>query len=199
MNKHQDDQIDLALNRCVVDILSESQMRDIGRTFVPASEIRKLLTRHGIEHMIVGAHALGEITGEPRATQDVDVIVKQSDFDRTIKTLVGEYHLKASGNRIKDSGGNVVVDVLTDAHPIYATAMRTGNKSPSPEMILVMKFLASVSPLRRMDKRYLDKADFYNVMQNTDPDEEEIMRLLQKADPEYELHKDELKRWLQKR
>jgi hypothetical protein len=191
-----EDKLNEALDRNMVDVLSESQMREIGREFISSSDIRKLLSKHDIPHMVVGAHALGEITGEPRATQDVDIIVKQDDYDRTIEIIQKRYGLRAEGNRIKDKEGNVLVDVLTDDHPIYATAMETGDRSPSPEMILVMKFLAGINPLRRVDKKYMDRADFYNLLRHADIDENRVMELLRKADPEYALHQDELRRWL---
>lgn len=190
--------LDKTLNsRLMVDVLSESQLKAINRNFIKSSDIEQLLTSNNIPHMIVGAHALGEITSEPRATQDVDVVVRDVDYKKTIETIIDEYpYLKPDGNRIKDQRGNVLVDVLTDAHPIYKIAMDMGGRTPDPEMVLVMKFLSGVSPLRRKDKKLQDKADFFNVVDKIDVDEERVLDLLKKADPEYVLNKDKIIDWI---
>lgn len=181
----------------MVDILSESQLKGIGRTFIKSSDIEDLFSSNDIDHIIIGAHALGEITSEPRATQDVDVIVKDEDYDRTIELLLANYpYLHAEGNRIKDQDGNVLVDILTNKHPIYKAVMSRGGRIPEPETVLVMKFLSGVSSLRRKDKKLQDKADFFNVVGKMDIDTGKVLQILKEADPEYVLHKDEIIGWI---
>jgi len=181
----------------MVDVLSESQLKGVGKTFIKSSDIEDILSSHDIDHMIIGAHALGEITKEPRATQDVDVVVKDEDFNKTIELLLSNYPFAhADDNRIKDQNNNVLIDVLTDKHPIYKAAMTVGGRIPEPEMVLVMKFLSNISPLRRKDKKLQDKADFFNVVSKVDINIDKVMALLKDSDPEYDLHKDEIIEWI---
>lgn len=191
-----EEKLDSALS--TVDILSESQMKHLGKRFIRSSDVEHILREKNIPYMIVGAHALGEVTKEPRATKDVDVVVREEDFDKVIdlitKFFVGTH---AEGNRIKNEAGDTLIDVLTDKHIIYKTAMSTGDRIPNPEMILVMKYISSNSPLRRKDKKLQDKADFYNVASRIDVDEEKVLSLLKQADPEiYEFNKEDIIEWI---
>jgi hypothetical protein len=192
--------LDKAIAESMTDILSESQLKAIGRSFIRSSDVEKLLSNHGIKHMIIGAHALGEITSEPRATQDVDIIVRGNDFSKTIKLITDTFpNTHAEDSRIKDEQGNVLVDILTDDHPIYKMALNLGGRIPTPESLLVMKFLASVHPLRRKDKKLQDKADFFNIVSKVKIDTNKILDYLKQADSpiEYELHKKQILDWIE--
>ncbi|MBD3406145.1 MAG: hypothetical protein GF411_08475 [Candidatus Lokiarchaeota archaeon] len=187
--------LDEVLEASMVDVLSESQSKAIGRRFISSSDISSLLSSNNIKHVIIGAHALGGITSEPRATQDVDVVVKEGDYDKTVDLITKTYpDTYDDGNRIKDKTGNVLVDVLTDRNPIYRMVMRYGKITP--EMMLVMKFLSSKSPLRRKDKKIQDKADFFNVAGKSNIDLEESLHLLRQSDEEFVLHRDEMVDWI---
>lgn len=191
------DKLDSAMRISMVDILSESQLKAIGRTFISSADVENLFNSNNIPHMIIGAHAIGEITSEPRATQDVDVVVRDSDYNKAIALILDKYPgTHDDGNRIKDQNGNVLIDVLTDKHPIYKTAMARGGRIPSAEMALVMKFLSSKSPLRRKDKKLQDKADFFNIAGKVQVDTNKILDLLAKSDEEFIIHKDEIIDWI---
>lgn len=183
-------------NISTVDMLSESQMRQIGRKFISAQDLDAVLNNAGIDYVLIGAHAIGKLTGEPRATQDVDIIIHDGDFSRAIKAILGQYpSLYADGSRIKDGDDNVVVDILTDKNPLFRYVMSSG-QIPDAETILVMKFVSGTSPLRRKDKRFQDKADFINVAMKSDIDERKVLEILKKVDPEYVVHMDEIMTWL---
>lgn len=183
------------LGLSLVDALSESQSKAIGKRFIGASDISSLLFTNNIDHVIIGAHALGEITSEPRATQDVDVVVSDEDYDRAMNLILNTYPgTHNDDNRIKDKSGDVLVNILTDKHPIYKMVMRYGKITP--EIMLVMKFLSSKSPLRRKDKKIQDKADFFNVAGRVDIDIDRSLNILKPSDEEFVLHRDEFVEWV---
>jgi hypothetical protein len=183
----------------IVDELSESQLLRLGKIFIKSTDIEQLLNDNKIDYMLIGAHALGELTCEPRATQDVDIIIHKQDFQKTINLILKTYpNLTNNENRIEDkTTKQSVVDILTDEHPIYKTAFSARNgKLPKPEMMLVMKFLSSNSPLRRKDKKIQDKADFFNVAFKKNIDKELVFDLLKKADPQAVFYIDKIKKWI---
>jgi hypothetical protein len=176
------------------DMLSESQLH---RDIIKSEDLERVLSDSNIRYVLVGAHALGEITHEPRATQDVDIIIKKEDFDRVVKLITSKFpSSKIEGTRIKDSDGNVLVDVMTDDNPICAAVLASETRIPDPETMLVMKFLSSISPLRRKDKKIQDKADFYNIMRVSDIDSEKAIEILKRADKEHMLHENDFMRWI---
>lgn len=185
-------------SRSLTDALSESQLKRLNRTYINLSDIDELLSTNNIKFMIIGAHALGEVIPEPRATKDVDIIIKDEDYIKTKKLILTTFPgTKADGNRIKDEQGHTLIDILTDSHLIYKTAFATGQKYPTPEMIAVMKFLSSHSQLRQPIKKMQDKVDFFNVVSNNNLDMNKMLSLLKSADPEFILNKDNFIKWNQ--
>lgn len=187
--------------KCMVDMLSESQLKEVGKNFITSTSIMRLLRDNKVPFMVIGAHAMGSMTEEPRATQDVDIVVRQQDYDEVMNLIIKfaktlGLRVMATGNRIKDKNGNVLVDILTDRHRIYKVAlqdaMARGGVYPSPEMFLVMKFLSSHSQLRNPNKKEQDKVDFAKVLANNEINSERVIELLKKTDPEFVLNKDAL-------
>ncbi len=79
--------------------------------------VSELLNRAGVDFVIIGAHALGVFTKDPRATQDVDVVV--ADMDRAVaavrpiarRSRVLDLGPEV-GKRIADARGNQMIDLL---------------------------------------------------------------------------------------
>lgn len=189
-------------NLSLVDILSEDQNNE----FISSSSIIKILDANNINYLLVGAHAVGRLSIEPRATRDVDIVVDENDIEKAVTIIISSFDgLRRSSNdsyRIVNSCGDSIVDILPTNNPIYKTAMNNkqtigGVCVPSPEMIMVMKFLSSTSPLRNKRKKLMDKADFIGIMENNDIDVNMILKILKSTiGPEYELCKNNILDWI---
>ena len=114
---------------------------------------------------LVGAHAIGLVT-EPRATLDFDFVVEGGKLETIVKALTkefGELDEQDIGAAIQLRG--IDVDLIrSTSHPLFQVALeqlRTiGDwKVPRTEVLVVLKFLAAVSPRRDSDKRMQDATD----------------------------------------
>jgi hypothetical protein len=176
-------------------ILESSELSQ--RTITPV-QVAKALNDAGISFVIIGAHAVGVHTGQPRATKDVDVVVddvpravqvlRKLDPKSKVKTLG-----KTIGTRITDQHGKELVDVL---HPTGGVrGMVFGQKKtfsvddvditvPTASMMLAMKYMSMFSPVRTLDKRRQDLADFSRIYEkNKKIPLEPIAKMLQKTSP----------------
>jgi hypothetical protein len=169
----------------LVDQLSEDQNKELGREFISASAISELLTGR-VDYMLVGAHAVGRLTKEPRATKDIDIVV--SDIGLAKSLLLKKYpHLKVRGDCLVDRAGQSVVDIFDADHPVYRAAMSKRRlvgsiPLPSIESILVLKFLSARSPLREKGKKLQDRADFYKIAADNVVDLKLAEEVLRRAD-----------------
>jgi hypothetical protein len=114
---------------------------------------------------LVGAHAIGLLT-EPRATADFDFIVDTAKLDELIRALTEEF----GPLKQRDIGAAVQLKAIdidlirsTD-HPLFEVALERRRtvgdwRVPRTEVLIVLKFMAAVSPRRNRDKRRQDVAD----------------------------------------
>jgi hypothetical protein len=118
---------------------------------------------------LVGAHAIGLLT-EPRATADFDFIVdgrKLGGVVRGLKKAFGELDETDIGAAIQLKA--IDVDLIRSSnHPLFQAALRELRaigtwKVPRTEVLLVLKFLAAVSPFRNRAKRTHDVGDIMLV------------------------------------
>jgi hypothetical protein len=118
---------------------------------------------------LVGAHAMGLIT-EPRATLDFDFVVEGSKLDAVVKALTkqfGELDERDIGAAIQLRA--IDVDLIrSTSHPLFQVALdqlRTIRewRVPRTEVLVVLKFLAAVSPRRDSDKRMQDVTDIARI------------------------------------
>lgn len=114
---------------------------------------------------LVGAHAIGTLT-QPRATVDFDFVVEESKLRAITKALeetFGDLDLVDLGPAIRLRA--LDVDLIRSAtHSLFGEALDhvrlVGEwKIPVPEVLIVLKFLAAVSPWRDPSKRMYDAAD----------------------------------------
>jgi hypothetical protein len=118
---------------------------------------------------LVGAHAIGLLT-EPRATADFDFIVEGSKLGAVVRALT-----KAFGRLDELDIGAAIqlraidVDLIRSTnHPLFGVALEqlraVGDwKVPLAEVLVVLKFLAAVSPRRDPVKRMQDITDIARV------------------------------------
>ena len=143
------------------------------------SQVAKLLNAAGIDFVIIGAHALGVHTKEPRATADVDVVV--SDVPEAVKALrnirpnTKVLDLGAAvGKRIATSKGIELVDILLPTGGVRGELFKNRIKItldgqsasiPTLSAMLALKWLAMFSPSRKGSKQIIDRGDFIQLIE----------------------------------
>lgn len=114
---------------------------------------------------LVGAHAIGTLT-QPRATVDFDFVVEEPKLRAITKALeqkFGDLDIVELGPAIRLRA--LDVDLIRSAtHSLFREALShvrlVGEwRIPVPEVLIVLKFLAAVSPWRDPSKRMVDVAD----------------------------------------
>jgi hypothetical protein len=114
---------------------------------------------------LVGAHAIGLLT-EPRATADFDFIVEGSKLGSVIDGLTtrfGELGKNDIGAAIQLKA--IDVDLIRSSnHPLFQVALEQTRTVgawtvPRTEVLVVLKFLAAVSPWQDRVKRRQDVTD----------------------------------------
>jgi hypothetical protein len=168
--------------------LSEYYVENIVTPF----EVITVLNREKISFVLVGAHGVGGWMNEPRATQDVDVVVASRHVKKATRVLLAEFqHLEARDEevvvRLQDrQSGTVLVDLLkpralyreTFKHTHAVSNRGLNYRIPSLEMALAMKFAAMISPSRPEEKKLKDASDFIlMVKHNPEMDRERLAYL----------------------
>ncbi len=150
----------LAATRAIVERQEEAQaMEDrIARVVAVFRQV-------GSRWALVGAHAIGTLT-QPRATVDFDFVVEGSKMRAILEALEGEFgdldavdlgpamRLRALDvDLIRSTTHSLFGEALTHARPVADWAV------PVPEVLVVLKYLAAVSPWRERTKRMQDIVD----------------------------------------
>ena len=118
---------------------------------------------------LVGAHAIGLVT-EPRATADFDFIVDAAKLDDVVRGLTkvfGALDEHDIGAAIQLRAIDVDLIRSTD-HPLFEVALEQRRtigdwRVPRSEVLIVLKFMAAVSPRRDRRKRRQDVTDINYV------------------------------------
>jgi hypothetical protein len=164
---------------------------------VRPEDVIAALHRAGVNCVLMGTHGLGGWRSEPRATQDVDVLVTKRDIRKALRALRQAYpDLEVNDTpvvtRFTDPATRkVVIDVMKPTLPVYQIVFRytipvgDTHRIPDLEMALASKFAAMVSPNRDPDKKLIDAGDFVNVVRHnrSDIDLAKLLRLGDKVYP----------------
>ncbi len=143
-------------------------------------QILQTLTDKKIPFVLTGAQALGGWTGRPRATKDVDLLVKPGrNLTRAVNDIKALYpHLE-----VREFAGVVgffvpgekdsVIDVTyphrpdlaeTLANPVWVEDGGLRYRIPALEAALANKYGAMLTPTRNLGKRMIDVGDFTNMV-----------------------------------
>lgn len=145
---------------------------------VDLNQILRTLSQKKIPFVLTGAHAIGGWTGRPRATHDVDILVKRGrNYARAVRALKELYpHLE-----VRDLSGvtaffisgekTSVIDITyphrADIQETLATAIWVEDKTkglryrvPTLEAALANKYGAMLALSRDLGKRGQDQVDF---------------------------------------
>ncbi len=133
----------------------------------------------GIDWVLVGAQAMNLYRKEPRATMDLDIVVRKKDL-RKAKRLLDEVCTNLKETQVNFHGilsrypMRLDVDVIkSTAHELFEAALDhkvlvDGLKAVPVEGVLALKYLASVSPWRPRPKKFQDVADFITTFKDNE-------------------------------
>jgi hypothetical protein len=175
---------------------------------VTPEDVIAALRGAGVKCVLMGTHALGGYRSEPRATQDVDVLVRKKDVRKAVRTLRERY----PGLRVDDfpvvtrfvepTTGKAVLDVMKPTQTVYGIVFRhtipvgDTHAIPTLEMALASKFAAMVSPNRDPAKKMVDAGDFIDVIRYNRA-HLDLRKLCRLADKVYPGGADEVRRMVQ--
>jgi hypothetical protein len=164
-----------------------TQYRKLGPTManvlIELDRILEALTAKKVPFVLTGAHGISSWTGRPRATQDVDILVKGGrNFARAVRIIRALYpqleERRFAGLTAFFPPGEKqsVIEVIAPHRPDNAETLRTavwieeGNQRyriPSLEAALANKYGAMLTPTRDPGKRGQDAVDFYNMVKHS--------------------------------
>jgi hypothetical protein len=162
------------------------------KNIVTPLQVIAVLNREKVSFVLVGAHGVGGWMGDPRATQDVDVVVAERQIKKATRSLLAEFpHLDARDEevvvRLQDRETEIVLIDLLKPRSLYRATFKHTQavvnagqtyRIPSLEMALAMKFAAMISPNRPEAKRLKDASDFILIVQkNSDIDSDTLTHL----------------------
>jgi hypothetical protein len=159
---------------------------------ITPAQVIAVLNRARISFVLVGAYGLAGWM-EPRATQDVDVVVALKQVKKAVRLLIEAFANLESEElevvvRLRDRATTIVrVDVMKPMQPPYrdifkhtvkVTAAGQEYRVPSLEMALTCKYAPMISLMRADAKKHLDAHDFIvMVQQNPEIDLEKLCEL----------------------
>jgi len=151
------------------------------------------LNRNKISFVLVGLHGLGGWMHEPRATQDVDVIVASRHHKKAVRILLDEFrnlepveHPAVTRLHYKETN-QVAIDVMKSDQQLFRDVFKQTEKVrigreeyriPCLEMAIAMKFAPMVRPHRKDEDKYQDAHDFILMVKaNPNIDHEKLAEL----------------------
>ncbi|MFO0841202.1 MAG: hypothetical protein U0797_02240 [Gemmataceae bacterium] len=160
---------------------------------IPPLDVIAVLEAAKIKYVLVGAHGLGGWTRQPRATQDVDVIVAARQVRKAVRALQEAYPaLEAKEFDVvvrlgHAETGTFLIDIIKPVEKVMRAALqnrteaRSGKRAyfvPTLEMALTLKFAPMISLTRTQAKKHFDVGDFINMIEaNSNIDEAKLAEL----------------------
>lgn len=126
--------------------------------------------------VLMGIHGMNGYRYQPRATHDVDLLVRKIHHQKAVAALRDAFPKLVledtiSATRLIDpAAGYEVIDLIRLTGSFYRLAFKYcvsvggAYSVPSLEMALACKFATMTSPHRRLDSKYLDAGDFMNMV-----------------------------------
>jgi hypothetical protein len=148
-----------------------------GRTKVDIQprEVIKVLNKASIKFTLVGAHGIAGWLVDPRASQDVDVII-HAQHKKAVQAVRKAFpSLQVADTEvvtrfIDPATDRPVIDLMKPDSELhqnvadYTVQVGKSHKVPSLEMALALKFAAMQSPLRKEIKKDQDGVDFDSMV-----------------------------------
>jgi hypothetical protein len=157
-----------------------SAMADI---LIDLDRILEALTAKKVPFVLTGAHGISSWTGQPRATHDVDILVKSGRNYARAVSVIRELYPQLEERRFAGLTAffppgekRSVIEVIYPIRPDNAEALRTGiwveernqrYRIPTLEAALANKYGAMLTPTRDMVKRGQDAVDFAAMVKHS--------------------------------
>jgi hypothetical protein len=155
----------------------------MANVIIELDQVIKALTAKKIPFVLTGAHGISGWTGRPRATHDIDILVKGGkNYARVVSTIRALYPQLESRRFAGVTGffppaeKQSIVDVSCP-HPaenaetlrtaVWVTERNQKYRVPSLEAALANKYGAMLTPTRDAGKRGMDAVDFYNMVKHS--------------------------------
>jgi hypothetical protein len=149
---------------------------------IPPLDIAKILNRMKVFYVFGGGVIVGCWTGDPRATEDVDLILGKGAPVRKIVAAIGKIRkdlkstiypsvIRFEGK--SPTGQRNLIDLIRPYDGVYShaeeyfvdiTVQGVPVRIPTPEMLVVMKFAAATSLTRAPLKQAQDMIDLKTVV-----------------------------------
>ncbi|MBI4582688.1 MAG: nucleotidyl transferase AbiEii/AbiGii toxin family protein [Planctomycetes bacterium] len=135
------------------------------------------LAEAGVDWVLVGAEAVNLYLKNPRATVDIDIVVRQKDL-RKVKKILKESCSSVKDTEVHFQGvlapepGKLTVDVIkSQSHKLFEAALDRkieveGIQAPPVEVVLALKFFSAVSPWRSRTDKLQDLTDFMRAFKD---------------------------------
>jgi hypothetical protein len=142
---------------------------------VQPQEVIKVLKQASVKFVLVGAHGIAGWLDEPRATQDVDVLI-QTRYKQAVQAIEKAFpgltvqDLPAVTRFLDPTDKRPVIDLMRSQAALYKLVAKNvhqvgkSHAIPDLEMALVLKYAAMHAPDRSMKKRLQDRADFIGMV-----------------------------------
>jgi hypothetical protein len=142
---------------------------------VTPEAVIKVLNKAKVKFVLMGTHGIGGWRSEPRATQDVDVLVLKSHHRKAVAAVKRAFpnldiqDLPAVTRFLDLADGKPVIDLMRPEDELYQEVfknpVRVGKTHlvPNLEVALACKYAAMISPSRPAEKKALDEADFISM------------------------------------
>ena len=144
---------------------------------ISPADVIAVLDEAGVRFILMGNYGIAGWRAEPRATEDVDILVRTRDHRKAVRAIHEafprlEVEDTAAVTRFLDPAtGRPLIDLMKPTQPLFKVAFRhtvlveEGYRIPNLEFALACKFAAMVSPNRPEKKKLLDAADFMSVVE----------------------------------
>jgi hypothetical protein len=155
----------------------------MANVIVELDRVIQALTAKKIPFVLTGAHGISGWTGRPRATHDIDILIKGGkNYARAVSAIRVLYpqleHRRFAGvtGFFPPGEKQSVVDVTYPHRADNAATLRTAvwveernqkYRVPSLEAALANKYGAMLTPTRDAGKRGMDGVDFYNMVKHS--------------------------------
>jgi hypothetical protein len=171
-------------------MIGREQKKDVVR--VAPADLIPALQAAKVDFVLAGAHGIAGWLSEPRATQDVDFIIRVKDRKKAAEAILkvlkdAEVEQHPVVWRFKRNG-QYVADLMFTNSPLFERVYksefvekkigRLTAKVPKLEACLAMKFASMIGHHRQDHKRYLDMADFVAMLNSNKKTEMTLLREL---------------------
>lgn len=148
---------------------------------VAPADVIPVLNDAGVRFILMGNYGIGGWRSEPRATQDVDFLVRTRDHRKAVRAIQDAFpQLQVLDypvvTRFLDPVTRTpLIDLMKPNQPLFKVAFRQtvldvgGYLIPNLEFALACKFAAMVSPNRADEKKFLDAGDFTSIVRKNLP------------------------------